>query len=152
MILINFIAENIRFLRIYKSLSQAEFADELGITTGQLYTYEKGRTEPKRIVLQRLATMTGLDVETIKTVKLTPKIIEEWPHRKKETLVAEKSESSLVLYEPNEPYELKDIGRLIEIIASKQRTIEILTKQLETLQNKITKLEAEALGNVRHSG
>ena len=61
------------------------------------------------------------------------------------------SDPGFVMNEPEAEYGLKNDERIIEMLASKQRTIEILVMQVEVMQKRITDLES-VRGNVRRSG
>jgi uncharacterized coiled-coil protein SlyX len=50
-------------------------------------------------------------------------------------------ESNSVLEEPESKYALQNDDRIIEMLASKQRTIELLARQVQVMQSKITDLE-----------
>lgn len=63
-------------------MSQSAFAHEFDTTTGKLYTYETGRTPPQRILLEKLAEREGITVEAIERIKLSMRILNEWPHGK----------------------------------------------------------------------
>jgi putative transcriptional regulator len=55
---------HIRTLREAKGIDQKQFAFECGISRTQLYTIEKGETNPRAITLMRIAK--GLDISTAK--------------------------------------------------------------------------------------
>ena len=53
--MINKIANNIRFLRQLKGLSQEQMADELEVTRARIGGYEEGRNEPPIDLLIKLS-------------------------------------------------------------------------------------------------
>lgn len=54
------IAENIRLIREFLSLSQEEFGRRLNITRAIVRDYESGKTKPKKIVIARIANGVGI--------------------------------------------------------------------------------------------
>jgi transcriptional regulator with XRE-family HTH domain len=57
-----YIGENLKFLRVSKSCSQKEIADELGISTQQYQKYEKGANKISASNIYRLANFFKVDV------------------------------------------------------------------------------------------
>lgn len=64
-------------------MTQNAFAKALKITVPMLYTYESGRTPPDDLVLEKLASLAEVPVIAIKKIKLSIKILEDWPHDEK---------------------------------------------------------------------
>lgn len=77
------VAHNIRFTRKWRDMTQNAFAKALKITVPMLYTYESGRTPPDDLVLEKLASLAEVPVIAIKKIKLSIKILEDWPHDEK---------------------------------------------------------------------
>lgn len=50
----NYIGENIRFLRKQKNMTQADLANQLGVNRSLIGAYEEGRSEPRMATLQTL--------------------------------------------------------------------------------------------------
>ena len=61
----HFLAHNIKYLRNEKGWTQADLADRLGIKRSRIGAYEEGRAEPKIADLQLLATLFGLNLDTL---------------------------------------------------------------------------------------
>jgi transcriptional regulator with XRE-family HTH domain len=62
------VGRRVRELRGF-DVNQAEFADELGVSQGQLSRYEQGRSEISATVLLRLARRSGRTIEWLLTGK-----------------------------------------------------------------------------------
>ncbi len=63
--------ENIRALRKKLQLTQDEFAQKLGIKRSLVGAYEEGRAEPRAELLQKMATLFGLSMESLIGTDLT---------------------------------------------------------------------------------
>ncbi len=63
--------ENIRALRKKLQLTQDEFAQKLGIKRSLVGAYEEGRAEPRVELLQKMAAVFGLSVDSLVGVDLT---------------------------------------------------------------------------------
>ena len=59
------ISDNIRFIRRQLKLTQEQFGNELGIKRSLVGAYEEARAEPRLELLQKMAGMAGLSVDTI---------------------------------------------------------------------------------------
>lgn len=64
-------AENIKFLRSQKSLSQTALAEEFSLTRGQLASYEDGRAEPNFDTLIKYADFFKLPIDALVKYDLT---------------------------------------------------------------------------------
>src|ERR1043165_7700168 len=62
---INKIANNIRFLRQLRGLSQEEMADELEITRSRIGGYEEGRNEPPIDLLIKLSEYFHIAIDAL---------------------------------------------------------------------------------------
>ena len=51
----NFFANNLKFLRKQKKLTQADFAKKIGINRPKVGSYEEGRAEPNMETLQNIS-------------------------------------------------------------------------------------------------
>ncbi|MEY3451144.1 MAG: hypothetical protein RL711_970 [Bacteroidota bacterium] len=60
-----YFADNIRFLRSQKSLSQTSLADMFQLTRGQLASYEDGRAEPSQETLVKYADFFKLPIDAL---------------------------------------------------------------------------------------
>lgn len=60
----------LRIAREFAGLDQSDIADELGIGRVAISNYERGVTEPKKLVINAWAVVTDVDVEWIKTGEL----------------------------------------------------------------------------------
>jgi transcriptional regulator with XRE-family HTH domain len=60
------VGSRVREIRGY-AISQAKFAQELGVSQGQLSRYEQGRSEISASVLLRLARRSGTTIEWLLT-------------------------------------------------------------------------------------
>ncbi len=67
------IAENIRFLRKNKKITQDELAKKVGVNRAVIGSYEEGRAIPKLPVLQRVANYFGLSIDEIVNAELWEK-------------------------------------------------------------------------------
>lgn len=59
------IANNLKYLRKKKGLTQQQFADELGIKRASVGAYEEGRAEPRYELLDRIAVFYGLSMDEL---------------------------------------------------------------------------------------
>lgn len=59
------IANNLKYLRKKKKLTQQQFADELGIKRASVGAYEEGRAEPKYDLLDKIAQFYGLSMDEL---------------------------------------------------------------------------------------
>ena len=59
------IGRNIRYLRANKKISIEKLADELGISTSGLYSFEAGRTEPDGTMLVAISKIFGVTVDAL---------------------------------------------------------------------------------------
>jgi len=66
-----YLAENIKYLRNKKGLSQEGFAEELGISRNQQATYEDGRASPKLETLVRYSEYFRIPVDALLKTNLT---------------------------------------------------------------------------------
>lgn len=66
-----FLAENLRFLRQKFNLSQADAADKIGIPRTTLGDYERGHTEPNLEMLDKIAAMYQVQLESLIKLKLS---------------------------------------------------------------------------------
>ncbi len=57
--------ENIRVLRKKLSLTQDQFAQQLGIKRSLIGAYEEGRAEPKLELLQKMAEVFSISVDDL---------------------------------------------------------------------------------------
>lgn len=69
------IAENIKLIRQFWDLKQAEFAKLLGATTAMIKSYENGNAQPKRIVEETLSSLSGIKLEDLRNTKIGIKSI-----------------------------------------------------------------------------
>jgi transcriptional regulator with XRE-family HTH domain len=58
------INESIRTLRKKLSLTQEEFAEKLGVKRSLIGAYEEGRAEPRLELLQKMATLGGISIDS----------------------------------------------------------------------------------------
>ena len=59
------IANNLKYLRKKKKLTQQQFADELGIKRASVGAYEESRAEPKYELLKKIADFYGLTMDEL---------------------------------------------------------------------------------------
>ena len=64
------LAENIKWIRLLKGLSQAEFGAIFKVSKDAIYTYESGRTVPNAAILSKLATMAGISISDLENKDL----------------------------------------------------------------------------------
>jgi transcriptional regulator with XRE-family HTH domain len=65
------IAENFKLIRQSLGLTQAVLANILEITTGMVKSYESGRAEPKKVVLDKLGVLVNISPKRIKEETLS---------------------------------------------------------------------------------
>lgn len=65
-----YFAENFRYLRKKKGLSQKALAAELGITRSRISSYEEGRSEPKLVDILHIGNYFGVPMEILVTMNL----------------------------------------------------------------------------------
>jgi Predicted transcriptional regulators len=59
------IANNLKYLRKKKGLTQQQFADEMGIKRASVGAYEEDRAEPKYELLKKIASFYGLTMDEL---------------------------------------------------------------------------------------
>mgnify|MGYP001568473735 CR=1 FL=1 len=59
------LSDNLRFLRKSKGLTQADFAERIGVNRSVIGAYEEGRAEPKLQTLQTICNFLGLSLDEI---------------------------------------------------------------------------------------
>ncbi len=59
------LANNIKFLRKKKGLTQAQFADKIGVKRSLIGAYEEGRSEPKLSLLQNICQYHKVSIDEI---------------------------------------------------------------------------------------
>lgn len=64
------LAENIKWIRLLKGLSQAEFGAIFKVSKDAIYTYESGRTIPNAAMLSKIATMAGVTISDLENKDL----------------------------------------------------------------------------------
>lgn len=70
-------SDNIRFLRMRKSLSKESVAISLGLKLSTYATYESGRTEPPYEILQRIARFHHISIDLLLSVDIRKVDIEK---------------------------------------------------------------------------
>ena len=61
------LGDRLRKAREMTGLEATQFADEIGVHRQSIANYEKGKTRPRRIVLQAWAVRTGVSLEWLQT-------------------------------------------------------------------------------------
>ena len=61
----NFLAQNIRYLRKVNQMTQQQLADSLDIKRALVGSYEEGRATPKVLILQRLSALFGFSIDDL---------------------------------------------------------------------------------------
>lgn len=59
------LSKNIKELRIEKGLTQAQFAEKIGVSQGAVYFWEKGINEPTAGYLVKMAQIFGISVDEL---------------------------------------------------------------------------------------
>ena len=57
--------KNIKELRLERGLTQAQLADQIGVTQGAVYFWEKGVNEPTAGYLIKMAELFGISVDEL---------------------------------------------------------------------------------------
>jgi DNA-binding XRE family transcriptional regulator len=65
------LARNLRKLRSFKNLNQTEFAELFELNRPTIGSYEEGRSEPKLVTLQRIASYFKLTMDDLFSKELT---------------------------------------------------------------------------------
>ena len=66
----NYIAENIKYLRKNKGITQEQLANKIGVKRSNIGAYEENRAEPKLRVLLNICHYFNIDVDSIITKKI----------------------------------------------------------------------------------
>ena len=69
-VLMNYLAQNIKYLRRTKKWTQQQLADKLLVKRALIGSYEEGRATPKIQVIQQLATLMELSVDDLLGIDL----------------------------------------------------------------------------------
>lgn len=64
------LAENIRLVRVSMKLTQEDFAEKFNSTKGKIYTYEKGKANPDRLLVKEIAEFAGVTADDLQNKKL----------------------------------------------------------------------------------
>lgn len=59
------LGRNIKYIRLLKGWTQAEFAEKIGSKSDNVYVYEKGKANPNTLVLQRISQVAGVSVDDL---------------------------------------------------------------------------------------
>lgn len=111
-VLPNYIAANIRFLRKQRSLSQAELAEAVGLNRGNIASYEAGQAEPRICSLLRISKLFGV------------------------------SSHDLTRLDLSDPENLAKAEAVFsELVDDKRRVIESFTRELEDLEKLLEGIE-----------
>lgn len=96
------IAENLKYLRKKKGLTQQQFADEMNVKRSLIGAYEEDRAEPKYELLKRIATFFDLSMDEM----VNETINDRWKPNEKGAATALRILSITVNNENNENIEL----------------------------------------------
>jgi transcriptional regulator with XRE-family HTH domain len=122
------LAENIKWIRLLKGLSQAKFGDLLGVSKDAVYTYEVGRTVPNVAVLSKIATMAGVsisDLEKKDLKNLTIHVINPDTKKVEFTLAPNGANQQEI-----------EIEHLRQLLLEKEKQIKLLTQLIEKSSKK----------------
>ena len=92
----NFLAQNIKYLRKTKQWTQQQLADELQIKRALVGSYEEGRATPKIAVLQRLAVLLDTKLDDLLGRPLEEKQEGRSPSAKVLSIVADQNNEELI--------------------------------------------------------
>lgn len=70
-----YIAENIRYLRAKRNLTQKELATALRLSRNQINSYECANSQPSIEALQKLAAYFEIDIDTLINIELNKHIL-----------------------------------------------------------------------------
>ena len=132
---INYIKENIRFIRQYASLSQADFAALLKVTTPQLWTFEKRGTPPKRVVLERLSKISGISIDKLESEIITTQMLDDCKKKNYETK-EDADIANLILQDSGESISLSQIAQELNILAELIKKIDSKNNYVKILEKK----------------
>jgi len=69
-----FLAENIKYLREQDGLTQREFAEKLGVSSGAVGMWESGTREPELSRIIKMAELFAMSLDDLILTKLRPQI------------------------------------------------------------------------------
>lgn len=112
-----------------------EISRKTGIKADKIYKWLEGKGTPRHE-----------DGEKIK----------EWANNNLEKIPKkryEKNEDLTIVNERDAEYRrISREDKLLDLVKSQQESILLLSRQVDTMQKKISSLEGDGMGNVRHSG
>ncbi len=73
----NFFANNIKYLRKQKGITQSDLANKLGINRPKIGSYEEGRAEPKLTIIQRIAHYYKVNIDDLLSIDLSKEVPKE---------------------------------------------------------------------------
>lgn len=112
-------------LRKRKKMSVDEISKEIGVSTSTIYQYQSGRADPSQEVLEKIATLFGVDIS-----ELLKKSGESAESPYKDVLVSELKQKSDFLLKEN-----KRLWELIHFFTKGQAINGDLGKWLGSLKN-----------------
>lgn len=71
------LSQNIKFLRKKKGLTQAQFADKIGVKRSVIGAYEEGRAEPKLVLLQDICRYFNVTIDDVLAKNLSESGVEK---------------------------------------------------------------------------
>jgi transcriptional regulator with XRE-family HTH domain len=92
----NFLAQNIKYLRKKKQWTQQQLADELQIKRALIGSYEEGRATPKIAVLQQLAVLLDAKLDDMLSQPLEGKQASGSPSTKVLSIVVDQNNEELI--------------------------------------------------------
>ncbi len=77
----HYLASNLKYLRKSRSLTQAQFAEKLGLKRSLIGAYEEGRSEPKLATLQHFAQYFEVSIDALINQDLTQGVSREQEYK-----------------------------------------------------------------------
>lgn len=122
------LAENIKWIRLLKGLSQAKFGDLLGVSKDAVYTYEVGRTVPNASILSKIATMAGVSISDLEKLDLKEQTVH--------VINPDTKKVEFTLAPNGANQQQKELEHLRAMLQEKEKQIKLLTQLVEKSSKK----------------
>lgn len=82
----NFISQNIKYLRAKKKLSQHKLAEQLRLSRNQINSYESANSQPSIDVLKQIAIFFNISIDDLISIQLNKNNYEQLVENQKDEL------------------------------------------------------------------
>ncbi len=82
----NFVSQNIKYLRAKKKLSQHKLAEQLRLSRNQINSYESANSQPSIDVLKQIAIFFNISVDDLISIQLNKNNYEQLVENQKDEL------------------------------------------------------------------